>query len=565
MTMPPAGWYPDPGGATSWRWWNGAAWTGQVSSPAPGPVVRPRRPVVWPWIVGVLAIVVSGAVATVFVGGALLAILVVAEPEPRVDVPELSLEERGDQAPEGLAEYYTQELAWESCAQGECAWLTVPLDYEDPSGDTIRLRVARTQASDSKVGSLVVNPGGPGGSGVGFAEYVAESIAPNVAKAYDIVGFDPRGVGESAPVECLDDAETSEFIAADGTPDTPEEQEALLALVEDVYAGCVAESADLLEHVGTDSTVRDMDVLRAALGESELDWLGFSYGTYLGARYAEQFPERVGRFVLDGAVDPTLTSDQMGVDQAVGFADALSRFAADCVQYEDCPYAGEPGEVLAGINDLLARLDATPMNGPDGRVLSQSEGMTAVVYSMYSTLLWPVLREGLSAAEDGDAEGLLALSDAANSRVGDRYEDNSLDAFFAISCLDFPVSSGPEDWAEQDRVRSQGAPVPELERALAWSSAVCSGWPTGRPASGAPVSAATKTPILVIGTTHDPATPLKWAQGLARQLDNSFLLTYDGDGHTAYDTTSGSACVASIVDDYLLSGNLPEGTQARCP
>lgn len=466
-----------------------------------------------------------------------------------------------------LAAFYGQQLSWTTCQVGvQCAWLTVPLDYGQPTGATIRLRISRVPASGAaaiRQGSLVVNPGGPGASGLDMASYVATSIAPSVARQFDIVGFDTRGVGYSAPITCMTGAQTTRWLRADPTPDTVRERRAYLALAARIPAGCLSMSPAIARHVGSENTIKDLDVLRQALGDERLNWLGFSYGTYLGTHYAEEFPDRVGRFVLDGALDPSLDGMAISRGQSGGFQTAVTRFARDCAPRAGCPWRGSTRSVLTGINRLLARLDVHPMTAHRGRPLVQAEALTAIFFAMYSPLAWPSLRVALRQAADGNGRGLQSLADYANERTGpNRYGSNMASAFPAISCWDTTAAPGASGLAAAARRWSAGAAVPQLAVAMSWGNAPCTSWYGHSPLVPAPASSTTTAPILVIGTTYDPATPYAWAQALSRQLSTATLLTFRGDGHTAYG--NGSRCIDQAVDAYLLTGTPPPaGTVCR--
>lgn len=463
-----------------------------------------------------------------------------------------------------LAPFYEQTLQWSRCSAGQCAWLTVPLDYADPAGRTIRLRLSRTPASDraARIGSLVTNPGGPGAEGVSFGDYLAGSLPADVTRHYDIVGFDPRGVGQSAPIVCMDGRQTTRLNRTDVTPDSPREISILMERARALAEGCLARTPELARHIGTDNTVRDMDILRQALGDEQLNFLGYSYGTYLAAEYAELFPDRVGRFVLDGAVDPNLDMMRLSQDQSEGFQLALSRFADDCASRSRCPWTGDGSAVLEGIDRLLRKLDSRPLPGLSGEPLVQAEALTAVFYSMYSPQLWPLLRSALREARQGDGSELSTLYSYATERTGpDRYGSNMASAFPAIACWDRPAPPGAPGLAAAARRWSRGVAVPELARAMAWGNAPCSVWfgHTSRPVE--PARSTTAAPMLIIGGLHDPATPYAWAQALHRQLPTSVLLTFTGDGHTAYG--NGSDCVDPAVDAYLVHGTLP-APDTRC-
>ena len=464
-------------------------------------------------------------------------------------------------APAGLERFYSQTLDWSPClVELACAWLTVPRDYANPNGPTIRIRLSKAAATGpavSRQGSVIVNPGGPGASGLGFAGYVAQAVAPEVAREFDIIGFDPRGVGESSPVSCLTGRQQTRWLRVDGTPDSAAEERRLMARAAAIAPGCLDRAPAIARHMGTEDTIRDMDVMRAALGDERLNWIGFSYGTYLGALYLEAFGDRAGRIVLDGAVDPRLDGMGLSKGQSQGFQTALARFARDCAGRDNCPIPGSSRDVLRGINRLLASLDRAPMPAMDGRTLSQAEGITAVIYPMYSPILWRELRGALRSAMRGDGTGLLQIADFANGRIGpDRYETNMLSAFYATSCWDSPAAPGRAGLAAAARQWSAGARVPEVVRSLAWGNSPCSTWFGHSERPSGPVVTSTTQPVLVVGTTFDPATPYEWAVSLAEQIPTARLLTFRGDGHTAYG--AGSRCADDAIDAYLLTGALPE-------
>ncbi len=466
----------------------------------------------------------------------------------------------------GLERFYDQELTWEACpGQLQCAWLTVPLDYRDPGGQTIALALSRRPADGpaaARLGSLVANPGGPGASGLSMPSYLAGELGAEVRGAYDIVGFDPRGVGDSAPITCLTGRQTTRWLEADSAPRTPSAERRYLALAEDLADGCLRFDSELARNIGSDWTVQDLEILREALGDERLNWFGFSYGTFLGALYAQAFPERVGRFVLDGAVDPSLNSMELSKGQNAGFQDAIGRFAADCSQRATCPFRGNKVHVIAGINDLLESIRATPL--PAGsQSLTIGPALTAIVYSLYSTDTWPWLRSALGEARRGDGRGLADIADTSAHRIGpNRYLGNMASAFPAIGCWDSPAAPGRAGIRAAARQWARTSPVPELARSMAWGNAPCSRWFGHSPRGAEPVSSTTTSPMLIVGTTHDPATPLAWARALESQLSTSRLLTYLGDGHTAYG--AGSVCVDSAVEAYLATGVLPApGTRCR--
>jgi pimeloyl-ACP methyl ester carboxylesterase len=467
--------------------------------------------------------------------------------------------------PAGLRRFYTQQVDWQPCQEGlECASVAVPLDYADPDGAVISLALLRVPAldPDRRVGSLVVDPGGPGVSAQDYAAAADQIVSPSVREVYDVVGMDPRGVGGSTPLECIDDAGMDASVALDATPDTDAEVQALLAGTADFVAGCQRSSADLLPHVGTADVARDLDVVRAVLGDDRLNYLGKSYGTSIGTEYARQFPARVGRLVLDGAVDPTLSDADVLLGQAEGFELALSRFAEDCVA-RGCALGDTVDEVVAVAAAVLDRADESPIPTGTDRPLTQTLATYGIIYPLYLTPQegYPVLEAGLAAAARRDGSILLQVADAYLLRTPDgRYETNQWDAFTPISCLDRPGSATVAD--VQAALPQFEAASPLFGEGQAWGLLSCSTWPVAADGLPAPVSAAGAAPILVVGTTGDPATPYAWAQGLADQLDSGVLLTYEGTPHTAY--RKGSSCVDDAVDAYLLEGiPPPDGTTCR--
>ena len=473
--------------------------------------------------------------------------------------------------PSTLTSYYAQKLSWHSCGVPgfECATMKAPLDYAKPGAGDIRLAVARKKATGKgkPLGSLMVNPGGPGGSAVGYLQqYAGIGYPAEIRARYDMVAMDPRGVARSEPVECLGGRAMDTFTQTDTTPDDQRETTELVAEYKKFAEGCGAHSANLLRHVSTVEAARDMDILRAALGDRKLTYVGASYGTFLGATYAGLFPGRVGRVVLDGAMDPSLPARRMNLDQTAGFETAFQSFAKDCVRQTDCPLGGRrttPEQVGDNLKAFFKKLDAHPIptGDADGRKLGEALATTGVIAAMYDEAAWPQLREALtSAMKENDGAGLLVLSDSYYERDADGRYSNLMFANAAVNCLDLPPAFTSPDQVEQA--------LPDFEKAspvfgdgLAWASLSCVYWPVK--ATGEPhrIEAKGAAPIVVVGTTRDPATPYPWAQSLAHQLSSARLLTYVGDGHTAYGR--GSSCIDSAIDAYLLRGTAP-GEGKRC-
>jgi pimeloyl-ACP methyl ester carboxylesterase len=466
-----------------------------------------------------------------------------------------------------LASFYGQKLRWTSCGGGfECTELTVPVDYAAPTGDTIKISVLRLKASDQahKIGSLLLNPGGPGGSGTEFGRAARSVVDASVRAKYDIVGFDPRGVGGSAPIACLDDKQLDAFISADGTPDTPGEVTQSEQLSQEFADACKAKSPQLYAHISTEEAVRDIDILRAALGDPKLNWLGFSYGTLLGATYADLFPTNVGRMVLDGALDPSLTNVELIHGQAKGFEVALHRFVQDCAKQSDCPLPRGEQAAVDRVAQFLNDLDAKPLKTNDPkRPLTQALAQNAIASYLYFPSYgdWDALRFGLQSAFDGDGSVLLSMLDERLSRnEAGHYTDNSTAALYAVSALDRPDRPDATESAALAAQWAKEAPV--FGAFTAWGILPYHYW--SAPATGKPheIHAPGSPPILVVGTTYDPATPYPWAQALAKQLSKGVLLTRVGDGHTGYG--KGSTCTDQAVDRYLTTGTPPPaGTVCR--
>jgi len=460
-----------------------------------------------------------------------------------------------------LDAYDHQTLAWSRCGNDECTTLRVPVDYHDPAGASVGLAVEKAPATGHRVGALVVNPGGPGAPGINLASGRKDYFGDPLISAYDIIGFDPRGTGKSDPVDCLTDAQVDRYVAEDPDPDTPAEAKAYADTDRAFWRGCAAHSDALIDHVSTVEAARDLDVLRAALGEDKLDYFGFSYGTKLGATYAELFPKLVGRMVLDGAIDVALPPLQSSLHQAAGFETALRSYVQHCVDGGRCFLGSSVAAGLHRITSLISSIDAKPLPTGSGRDLDVGNAFYGIVVPLYSRGLWTYLDAGLKQALKGDGSTLLALSDAYTTRQADgTYQDNSLEAIGAINCLDDPWALTPSQ--VPGKYAAFRAASPTFGTVFAWSMTGC--WGDQRRSTDHPglkIDAAGAAPILVVGTTRDPATPYEEAVALSHELRSGVLLSRDGDGHTGYH--QGNTCVDQAVEGYLIRGDVPrDGT--RC-
>ncbi|MGO1770903.1 MAG: alpha/beta hydrolase [Microbacterium sp.] len=462
-----------------------------------------------------------------------------------------------DGVPDELLDFYDQPPEWSDCGENlECATITAPLDWDDPDRGEIDLALTRYLAEDgAPQGSLLTNPGGPGASGVSFVQQAATSVFDDdVAGAFDIVGFDPRGVGDSTAVTCLDAEDMDAYLydvpeAERGTPEWESEvAEGNRAFID----ACTENTGELLEFITTEQAARDLDLIRAVLGEEKLRYLGFSYGTFLGATYAGLFPERAGSLVLDAAIDPSVPSSMVGAAQGVGFEDSLRAYLSNCEQAGQCPFPGSVDDGMSDLAALLADVDRSPVAGPDGRELGADTLVTAIISSLYSPASWPQLTQALTGVQKGDATAAFLLADAYNSRTEGGYMDNSTEAFSAYNCMDYPVSTEAEEREAEQLVQEKAPTV-----APYWFGPdLCEDWPYPPTGTRGEITAEGADPILVVGTTGDPATPYAWAESLADQLSSGTLLTYEGEGHSAYG--NGSACIDDAVGAFLLDGEVPK-------
>jgi len=431
----------------------------------------------------------------------------------------------------------------------------VPLDAADLGGRQIGIALNRQRATDPgrRIGSLLVNPGGPGGSGVDGLPALLDRLSEKVKARFDVVGFDPRGVGRSAPVRCLPSAELDAYLSVDPTPDDPAEKAALLRSTEHFVAGCRQRSADLLPHVGTADAARDLDRIRVAVGDEKLTYVGFSYGSALGTSYAEQFPNRVRALLLDGAIDPSLDAPALNRVQGEGFDRAFDAFIADCRRRPTCAWRPKGGASKTAFLALAARVEERPIAAGD-RSVGPSELFLGVIAYLYSNQTWTALAQGLAQLEAGDGTIVLAGFDGLTGRTPDGSFSNGQEANLAVNCID---RRAPSDPAVYERAAAEVLGIaPIFGPPLAWSGLACGLWPVPATGTPAPANAPGTPPILVVGTTNDPATPFVWSEALARQLPEGRLLRHEGEGHTAYGL---DPCTSAIGDAYLLTLEIPSG------
>ncbi|MGX1582999.1 alpha/beta hydrolase [Microbacterium sp. NPDC055502] len=498
------------------------------------------------------ALIAGLAVASVALSGCLYAM-----------IPEQSARPAGEKEPdtEGVAAdllpYYSQKLDWTECGTGfECTDVTAPLDWENPGSGEIQLAVVRHRAEGTAVGSLLTNPGGPGASGVDLVlSSLGYAVGPALVENYDVIGFDPRGVGGSTAVTCYDDAEMDDYLY--GIPEaqrgSAEWEQELLDGHRAFAEACDANSDGILPYITTVNAARDMDLIRAVLGDKQLNYLGYSYGTFLGATYAQLYPEKAGRLVLDGAIDPSVPGLEVGATQALGFESALRAYMQNCLDSGNCPFSGSVDEAMADLGALLASADRTPLENGDGRLMGADALMTAIIAALYSQDSWDYLTQALEEALQGDPTTAFVLADFYNGRENGTYIDNSSEAFRAYNCMDYPVEDDPAAEAAITAKIAEGAPT----IAPYWTGPdPCEVWPYPPTGTRGEIAAEGAGPIVVVGTTNDPATPYEWSESLANQLEEGVLITRVGEGHTGYN--KGNTCVDDAVEGFLLDDVVPE-------
>lgn len=440
----------------------------------------------------------------------------------------------------------------------QCTTIAVRRDPTDPAKGQISMALDRRPASGAKIGSLLVNPGGPGASGVDFLPAAVAMMPRSLLSRFDVVGFDPPGVARTAPVTCLSSSGLARYFGTDPAPVTPEGVNSVIQEFKAFASGCEQHSAQELPYTSTVDAAMDMDVIRQDLGDAKLTYLGFSYGTFLGATYAGLYPTRVRAMALDGAIDPSLPVITSLDQQAAGVESNLRQVLQACASSASCPWNPGPDPVAA-FEALLAKVRTSPLKvSGSSRTVGPAQLLYGTAAALYSTSTWGYLETALAQASGGNGSDLLQLFDSYTGRNSDGSYSNEFEANAAVNCLDAPAPSIATLEADAPAAR---AAAPIFGAQNLYSEMQCAVWPVAATSRPAPIRAAGSPPILVVGSTGDPATPYTWAQGLASQLQHGVLLTRTGDGHTGYPASS---CVRNYVDSYLIDLALPPGG-TRCP
>ena len=453
-------------------------------------------------------------------------------------------------------DFIVNPIVWTACdgstnTEVECGNIEVPFDYADPEQGSFVLYVKKHNAASpaDRIGSMMVNPGGPGFGGSSLADDAQYYFSQDLIDRFDISAWDPRGTGESTPaVNCVDTFD--EYFGLDSPPETPDEKQALIDASQAFNDKCAENSGTILPYISTQASAQDINSLRLALGEEKVSFFGFSYGSELGTTWATMFPETVRAIVVDGAVDPNASSTEEGMNQAKGFEGQLATFLKQCSEKTTCAFHNG-GKAEAAFDKLVLDIDTTPLEvSKDRTPVTQGVLFTAVAQAMYSDYYWPQLSEALSEAQNGDGKGILQLYDDYYQRKDDGTYGNELEAFLAISCLDDPGASSVED--VDSHIEDFIAAAPRLGGNFAYGYS-CALWPV-KQATKATITGKGAGPIVVVGTTGDPATPLDSTRKMALGLQQGILIVVDANQHTGYGANS---CVVKAVDDYLIKLTVP--------
>jgi pimeloyl-ACP methyl ester carboxylesterase len=458
---------------------------------------------------------------------------------------------------DNTTEFVVNPIVWTACdgstnTEVECGNIEVPFDYADPEQGSFVLYIKKHNAANpaDRIGSMMVNPGGPGFGGSSLADDAEYYFSQDLIDRFDIIAWDPRGTGESTPaVNCVDTFD--EYFGLDSPPETPEEKQALIDASQALNDKCAENSGTILPFISTKASAQDINSLRLALGEEKVSFFGFSYGSELGTTWATMFPETVRAIVVDGAVDPTASSIQEGMSQAKGFEGQLATFLKQCSERTTCEFHNN-GDAEAAFDKLVLDIDAKPLEvSKDRTLVTQGVLFTAVAQAMYSDYYWPQLSEALSAAQGGDGKGILQLYDDYYQRKDDGTYGNELEAFLAISCLDDPGATSTEE--VDSHIEDFIAAAPRLGGNFAYGYS-CALWPV-KQAARVTVTGKGAGPIVVVGTTGDPATPLDSTRKMALSLEQGILIVVDANQHTGYGANN---CVVKAVDDYLINLSVPK-------
>ena len=514
------------------------------------------------------AIILTLSIIAALIAGSYTVFLDVSEPDsnftPTGD-PSVSIS-----APKNLAAFYSQKPIWKNCEENtkaRCGNIQVPLNWDKPSEGAINISVAINPAKNPESAPyLLMNPGGPGASGRDWVtQYISSFGTANLRNTYNVVGFDPRGIGKSTPIKCYGTSKLKTFLYSSSPYESgsAKDIEYYKKGIKDFGAACLKNTGALLGNVDTSSAAKDMDIIRAVLGSKKLNYIGYSYGTLLGATYATYFPTKVGRFVLDGVVDPTVTPSQDSLNQLTGFQSAMRAYLADCIKStSNCPFKGlTVDQAMNKVgSDYLAVLEKGSIPTTlAGRELTLNSGFTGMIAALYSKDSWQYLTQAFRdffKTKDRDGRVFLLLADMYFGFDGDTdsFAGNENEAFKAVTCLDSRESAKPADMDAQNKRALKLSPV--FGKYWLNGGLACYNWPFDVKPLPKDYSAKTAPKMMIVGTTNDPATPYSQAEHFAHKvLANGWLLTYKGEGHTAYG--SSNSCVANTVDDFLINGNIP--------